>query len=838
MALTLRNFKIHKDYTLDLTPNDIHLVSGNSGAGKTTLFKAILWSLYGRMNRVKTRGLGLKCRAEVTLTIGNRKIIRKSNPDEFTVVHGEVTLVGESAKMHIHEWLGPREFWMATSYVMQKKPNAFLSATPAQKLDILSQIIFMNGSPGDSIDKVDAKLISIGTEKNILKSHVDILSQQYNEKVSEYSITNDEINAGYPKDALGIPFDQVNTFVGNIWQEIEKEKEIQIAASLKVKERDDLCKKIGCITLEELDSVKRDAEDSISNFDKILAREYVIRGRNDVESKMEKSKREISSLMRHDGYGAKLYTSTDISSVERMESDIRHSKELFSSLEIPYSLEALVKRREDVSDEIRELEERHYRYQDQMVKLRQIEERERQLSQLEESLSKITPMGNIDSKKENEELEELQRDLQKISSFKQERKDEIRRIISISTMSCPHCSNHVYWSGKELVKTKGYDQNELKQEMKEIDDIRKDESEKIKCQITIIRKIIRTNDQAKANVDVIMKHIEQLKENPIPLPLDRLDRLDRLDGQEGPVDLSRLGYLKDMNTKLFHLRYPHVPSFVPSEQMKKEVCNYQYDLLNEGIKKMNDELERIHIPDEVKVRYTKYEAYEKLRWIQEIHSHIKRYEEIKDVTVNMSLITVKEKLMDDIRTRYMRITKIFEVLGIQYNYIQINSKYQEILNTEMGFTQLKEIMINTEYSMYITATNKINLFLKEAVSYLFVEPYDTKILMFKKLKDKGRIKPAVNLYTTLNGEEVDISDLSGGEEERFSMAITMALNKISQSPFLILDETFASLGGEDRERSVNVLRNHGKMKDKYTLCVSHNEVEGWFDKETIIEKKL
>jgi DNA repair exonuclease SbcCD ATPase subunit len=833
MTLTLRNFKIHEDYTLNLTSNDIHLVSGNSGAGKTTLFKAILWVLYGRMTRVKTRGLGLKSRVEVTLTIGNRKIIRKSNPDEFTVIHREFTLLGECAKMHIHEWLGAREFWMATSYVMQKKPNVFLSATPAQKLDILSQIIFMNGSPGDSIDKVDAKLITIGIEKNMLKTQVDTLFRQYNEKISEYSITTDEINAGYPKDALGIPFDHVNTFIDNIWEEIEREKVVQTTAGLKVKERDDLSKKIGSVTLQELDSVKRDAEDSISSYDKILARDEVVRRKNDVMSKLEKCKGVISSLTRHLGFEAMLYTSTDISSVERMESDIRHSKELFSSLEIPYSLEALGKRREQVSREIRELEERHYRYQDRMVKLRQIEERGRQLSQLEESLSKIAPMGNIDSKRENGELEELQRDLHKVSSFKQERKDEIRRIISISTMSCPHCSNHVYWSGKELVKTKGYDQNELKKEMKDIEDVRNDEGEKIKYQITILRKIIRTNDQARANSDVIMKHIKQLKENPIPIPPDVPD------SQHDHADLSRLSYLKDMNTKLFHLRYPQVPSsFVPSEQMKKEVCNYQYDSLDDSIKKMNDELESIQIPGEVKVIYTKYQAYEKLRWVQEIHSYIKRYNEIKDVTINMSLLREREQVMNDVRTGYMRICKIFEVLDIGYNYMNMNSKYQEILNTEMEFGQLKEIMVNTEYSMYIIAANKINLFLNDAVSYLFVEPYDTKILMFKKLKDKGRIKPAVNLYTTLNGQEVDMSDLSGGEEEKFSMAITMALNRISQSPFLILDETFASLGGEDRERSINVLRNHGKMKDKYTLCVSHNEVEGWFDSETIVMKKL
>ena len=47
MILRLRGFRCHQDKTYDLGAEGLVLLEGDSGAGKSTVFEALAWCLYG-----------------------------------------------------------------------------------------------------------------------------------------------------------------------------------------------------------------------------------------------------------------------------------------------------------------------------------------------------------------------------------------------------------------------------------------------------------------------------------------------------------------------------------------------------------------------------------------------------------------------------------------------------------------------------------------------------------------------------------------------------------------------------------------------------------------------
>ena len=77
--------------------------------------------------------------------------------------------------------------------------------------------------------------------------------------------------------------------------------------------------------------------------------------------------------------------------------------------------------------------------------------------------------------------------------------------------------------------------------------------------------------------------------------------------------------------------------------------------------------------------------------------------------------------------------------------------------------------------------------------------------------------------------------LSGGERDRISLAITLALAKLNSCPLLLLDECMASLDANLKEASLKCLR-HTLCGTKTIVVINHEGTEGHYDNVVVLNK--
>lgn len=196
-------------------------------------------------------------------------------------------------------------------------------------------------------------------------------------------------------------------------------------------------------------------------------------------------------------------------------------------------------------------------------------------------------------------------------------------------------------------------------------------------------------------------------------------------------------------------------------------------------------------------------------------------------SLNQNLNRLRIKLDSSRRTQ----TKIQQ---LNDKRIILEKLYNEVIqiNTYIAACQrLKTIAIETEYHNLQVVVDNLNYSLKTVLDSIFDDPITVHLHLFKALKsDKGRIKPQVNIKIMYRGGEYDnINQLSGGEGDRISLAMTVALSKINNSPFLMLDESLSSLDAELKDKCLNSLRSLLEDTEKTVICINHDSMTGSYD---------
>lgn len=188
MIIELKNFRCYKYRKIVLPDSGLNLISGESGKGKTTILKAILYALYGKVRKPYTFG-AKSCAVKLNLESFDIEILRTSSPNRLIVNYDGETYEDSAAQGVINNVLGmTHDEFKASSYVIQGKNSSILSLPSAEQIEFINKLTF---AADDSIDY-----------KNKIKIEVRKAQDELVKVTTRLELLT-EGTAGTPSDTLG-----------------------------------------------------------------------------------------------------------------------------------------------------------------------------------------------------------------------------------------------------------------------------------------------------------------------------------------------------------------------------------------------------------------------------------------------------------------------------------------------------------------------------------------------------------------------------------------------------------------------------------------------------------
>jgi len=196
-------------------------------------------------------------------------------------------------------------------------------------------------------------------------------------------------------------------------------------------------------------------------------------------------------------------------------------------------------------------------------------------------------------------------------------------------------------------------------------------------------------------------------------------------------------------------------------------------------------------------------------------------------TTEQSLYELEEQVQKT-QDRYELCIKCHEQNEKKIQLELIQQKYFELTEKESALNRIKALINETINLTLQEKVDSINLSTNLILKELFEDDICIELKLTKELKTTKSIRSQINLVIRYKGFLYEgITHLSGGEKDRLSLALTLALACSSESRLLMFDECIASLDAEARELCTKVVRQFGTNKTVIFSC--HEVVEGFFD---------
>lgn len=784
MNLHLTNFKCYDKLELSFEEKSAVLLCGASGCGKSTILQAIAWILYGCIKKIAPFK-SANAKTIGSLSLENMTITRTKNPKHLTFVHNTQKYENQEAQKKIDQVFGIYDVWLATSYVMQKKENFFLDTSNAKKMEVLNSIVFQYELPSTYIHMIDK---SLEKNKYLQEVKLELLNKRlssFNEE--ELTLINNIIDDEKTASDLQKLKLQLNDFM-----DVKKQRDINIA--IKNNKESELHQlQFELTTLKHSfyfdypdDHLLLILKKDIFTIDDIHYVEDIIKllsNNNNLLKEKNKLEEKLSTLIPT----KEMYTHAYLEQIIKEEQQYITNEKILNAFELPHD-----------QTEINECIEYFYEIihsQDYLL----LDEKLSTLMKQYEVLQNDTNIDDFIEK--NDHLKT------KLSNYHEQIKN------ASNALACPHCQCHVLLQQQKLVKVNSINNNTLVNMKKEIESL---------------TTIIQNNNTfiQQYHKDSALKMALDNEINTIRISLSTMSK---------PVYFQVLTFGEKEQTfdsirKLKSIQLIDKP-IISSDTIKNAI---DYTMCCE-------QLNAINLPK----YYTFYDVNELSTICRKMKDHMYKYqhinEQINTIIKKIDHIVIvndpEEQIINtkkDIAHLELLLTNHKKALLVMKEYDELTAFRGEVLSVSQrleDLNKLKQYAVDIECKILQNIIDNINASLYDITSMLFQE-CTVELSLYKALKNKQEnIKPCVHFTIYHKGNVHDsTNELSGGELDRLSLAITLALHKISPCPFIMFDELAASLNDEQKNIVISTIKEHTNCT---TLYVQHGGIQGVFD--TIID---
>lgn len=909
MKVIVKGFRCHCDSEYSFNDNSITLLSGSSGAGKSTILQSIYWCLYGSLRNIHTNG-SKSGTMSVTLIFQHCTIYRQGRPNLLEIALTPITSNDNIIKKYqdataqgiIDKMFGVKDLWKACCYIEQNSRCALLTGSNNDRMDLLNKLSFSTDNPEDCITKIDGEIKTLDRDFVVSQALFTQECENFSQELSLRSVELSVVPLIPQLDSMEQQYSDFNIQLKQL--EHVRLEQMQLigthtALSSNLEQlTQQLTQRLADsgINKSDLDSINNDIlKNEIINFEQTLTNlnikqmEYVRSCANRDQIMKELSDKQQQQLKLPSDKGDTIEDmSSEIISIDEMmknHHNILEKRKLqqlrlkqLSDLEAYFLLHDVnINNYIDclyTEQDVWEIKKREQTY---LVNSQLATSNHVEYTQLDIDQAKCEQEQNIENETEilsrlktYQQIKVLYSELTIIPVEDHEvtiTDDQIFKAReyytqlnqSIGLLSCPHCGKSVRYVGNSLQpeESKPVSPNDIKDaldiltqlQQRRINQIK---ANKIKNQIIVLAPSCG-NTQELDSISSNRISIEDRKQiliqlsqiNVIDKPVVSSDLVNNviqykkikqeLDGFDEIYSDTTTTIQDQLNP--LKLRRQHLQNEISSTQMNIVVRKQ----LESTIINLNTQLIQIIVADDntdlinqmSSTLISKKSILDSYENIQRIHLNINQIQkQLSDIVLIPNIEHQYNDLQQQITVQHQLINNVKYASTMTIKQQKLEVKRNDVVSSGSYLTnmrKLRQTAIDVECSQLQSTVDSINVAMQYVLDMIFSDPITVIIRLYKQLKTNKLIKPNVNFFISYRGVEYDnINVLSGGEGDRISFALTIALNQVSTSPLLMLDESMSSLNADVRESCLKALRDYiGPTKS--ILNINHEDVEGHYD---------
>jgi DNA repair exonuclease SbcCD ATPase subunit len=846
MKLELTNFRCHTSRTFHLEDNSITLLNGDSGKGKTSIFKAINFALFGKEQRTATFG---QRKSKVVLTVGNITISRTKTPNHLLLeVHEDdecdnctQRLEDAAAQGYIDTYFGSH--FLQTCYLSQKCLDNFFTISRESRAELLRALSIQTFDINTlkAKNKADVKerktlLVQTTATYTYAKKEYDSRkfppgsnvepvfplatlnnNESFQDAMDKYKATNEENNKQYTVTSQQLKqlYSKLQT-AQNSTQHVESTKLELRSTEQQLADLEERCKASEGMNLKE-------KQLQVSNYQTELTTAKAVKQQKETEEKLEDEKCKFEQQRKE-----------KLDAIKKKISDATEDKEL----------------EEEIADTTEELDfckqaKLAYIAIQQACKINKLDANANFSAETfkEDVLEWCEEFEGEETARE-EAMEEHE---QKITSYQSEitqAKMKYKQLDEQSkqkTQSCPSCKTslavvqgHIHSFDVKLIQQQ---KTKVEKELTELEG-------KLTKEKETMQSLQQLQKREKALYDVCERYKESLDND-----IDSLDNII----EENEKEIARLTLVQKQVTKwkaemeLVKKAKSDVFSFLTKEleklslsiNLKTSVTRSLEDIevdLQASKMELAECKKQLDLVADLKVQKATLQSRVKVL--------SKRLEEFTSLVYSIEMLkaNIEESEAElEIRARqqqeYNEMVDKLSSWKVSYN---IYTEYKRLLEnmedakTSMdlisrGLTcalKMEKVIVDVESEALQTFLIELNAECEKHMQAMFDGEFALKV-RYEKVGDEDSKKFYVDVDVYKNAEEVPYESLSGGESDRCSLVLFLAFNKLSNGKMLLLDECLSSLHAEMVEDIVEHIKQ--EFSEKICVMTLHQTTKGIFD---------